>query len=132
MLNGQHFWAWGDNDDEGGSVVGNIVEFVFLVVLAPLAATLIQLGISRSREFKADETGSIISGNPLALASALEKIEYYAQKKVILEATPATSHMFIVNPFSGTSSWLRSLFSTHPATSERVARLKRIIARNKC
>jgi len=99
--------------------------------LAPLAATLIQLGISRGREFKADETGGTISGNPMALASALEKIEYYAKEKVMLEATPATSHMFIVNPFSGTGNWMMSLFSTHPGTSERIARLKELSKRGR-
>ncbi|HAK74048.1 MAG TPA: protease HtpX, partial [Sporomusaceae bacterium] len=98
--------------------------FVFLVVLAPLAATLIQLGISRSREYLADETGGSISGNPLALASALQKIEYYAKHQVMPEATPATSHMFIVNPLTGAGSWMMSLFSTHPQTEQRVARLK--------
>jgi len=119
-----------DHDEEGSGIAG-IVEFVFLVVLAPLAATLIQLGISRSREYKADEIGGMISGDPLALASALEKIEYYAQHKVMLEATPATSHMFIVNPFSGTGSWLMSLFTTHPATSDRIARLKELSKRGR-
>lgn len=111
------------SDDEGNGVSG-ILEFVFLVVLAPLAATLIQLGISRSREYLADETGGSISGNPLALASALQKIEYYAKHQVLPEATPATSHMFIVNPLTGVGSWMTSLFSTHPQTEQRVARLK--------
>lgn len=120
------FLGLGRDEDGDSNALGSIVEFIFLVALAPLAATLIQLGISRSREFKADETGGAISGNPLALASALEKIEYYAKSKVMLEATPATSHMFIVNPFSGTGSWLMGLFSTHPATSDRVARLKEL------
>jgi len=111
------------NDDEGNGISG-IIEFVFLVVLAPLAATLIQLGISRSREYLADETGGTVSGNPLALASALQKIEYYAKHQVMPDATPATSHMFIVNPLTGTGSWMMSLFSTHPLTEQRVARLK--------
>jgi len=111
------------SDDEGNGISG-IIEFVFLVVLAPLAATLIQLGISRSREYLADETGGSISGNPLALASALQKIEYYAKHQVMPEATPATSHMFIVNPLTGAGSWMMSLFSTHPQTEQRVARLK--------
>lgn len=111
------------NDDEGNGISG-IIEFVFLVVLAPLAATLIQLGISRSREYLADETGGNVSGNPLALASALQKIEYYAKHQVMPDATPATSHMFIVNPLTGTGSWMMSLFSTHPLTEQRVARLK--------
>ena len=113
----------GRSDDEEGGI-GGIVEFVFLVVLAPLAATLIQLGISRSREFLADETGGSIAGNPLALATALQKIEYYAKHQSMPEATPATSHMFIINPLAGTGSWLMSLFRTPPATEARVARLQ--------
>lgn len=113
----------GRNDDEEGGISG-IVEFVFLVVLAPLAATLIQLGVSRSREYLADETGGSVSGNPLALASALKKIEYFAQHKVMPEATPATSHLFIVNPFSGAGGMITSLFSTHPSTADRVAKLE--------
>lgn len=110
------------NDEENNG--SNILEFVFLVVLAPLAATLIQLGVSRSREYLADESGGEYCGDPLALASALEKIEYYAKNRVLPDATPATSHLFIVNPFSGTGDWIMSLFSTHPATSQRVARLR--------
>lgn len=125
------FLGFGRDHDEEGSGLASIVEFIFLIVLAPLAATLIQLGISRSREFKADETGAIISGNPIALANALEKIEYYAQNKVMLEATPATSHMFIINPFSGTGSFLMSLFSTHPTTSDRIAKLKELSKRGR-
>jgi len=120
----------GRNDDEGNGI-GGILEFVFLVILAPLAATLIQLGISRSREFQADETGGLVSGNPLALASALEKIEYYAQNRLLPEATPATSHMFIINPFSGTGSWMAGIFSTHPPTEKRIARLRELAKRTK-
>ncbi|QDR80717.1 zinc metalloprotease HtpX [Sporomusa termitida] len=115
--------GFGRSDDgEGG--IGGIVEFVFLVVLAPLAATLIQFGVSRSREYIADETGGTVSGNPLALASALKKIEYYARHKVMPAATPATSHLFIVNPLSGARSMMVSLFSTHPSTADRVAKLE--------
>lgn len=110
------------NDDEGGS--GGIVGSLFMIILAPIAATLIQMGISRSREYVADESGGRICGNPLALASALEKIEYYAKHRVMPAATPATSHMFIINPFSGGGQWFLSLFSTHPATQERIARLR--------
>lgn len=113
-----------NNDDDNGAA--GIVEFIFLIVLAPIAATLIQLGISRSREFQADDTGGRMSGNPMALASALQKIEYYAQHRVMPEATPATSHMFIVNPFAGAGSWIAGLFSTHPSTADRVARLKEL------
>ena len=114
----------GRGDDEEGGGIGGIVEFVFLVVLAPLTATLIQLGVSRSREYLADQTGGTVSGNPLALASALKKIEYYAKHRVMPEATPATSHMFIINPLSGAGGMLVSLFSTHPSTNERVAKLE--------
>ena len=110
-----------DNDEDGGS---NIVGMLFTIILAPLAATLIQLGISRSREYLADQTGGIISNNPLALASALEKIDYYAKHQVLPSATPSTSHLFIINPLSGTRGWMTSLFSTHPATTDRVARLR--------
>ncbi|MEG6584105.1 zinc metalloprotease HtpX [Dendrosporobacter sp. 1207_IL3150] len=101
-------------------------EVIVMVLLAPLAATLIQFGISRAREFKADETGSQISGNPSALASALEKIERHAMDRVMPEATPATSHMFIVNPFSGKGNWVMNLFSTHPETRRRVEVLKQL------
>lgn len=117
------FLGFGRSDDEEGGI-GGIVEFIFLVVLAPLAATLIQLGVSRSREYLADQTGGTVSGNPLALASALKKIEYYAKHQVMPEATPATSHLFIVNPFSGAGGMIVSLFSTHPATADRVAKLE--------
>lgn len=117
----------GSDDEEGG--IGGALEFIFLAVLAPIAATLIQLGISRVREFQADETGGMVSGNPLALASALQKIESYAQHRVMSEATPATSHMFIINPFSGVGGWLTGLFSTHPATAQRVAKLQELAKR---
>ena len=110
-----------DNDEDGGS---NIVGTLFTIILAPLAATLIQLGISRSREYLADQTGGIISNNPLALASALEKIDYYAKHQVLPSATPSTSHLFIINPLCGTRDWMMNLFSTHPATTDRVARLR--------
>ncbi len=117
------FLGFGRSDDDEGGISG-IIEFIFLVVLAPLAATLIQLGVSRSREYTADQTGGTVSGNPLALASALKKIEYYAKHQVMPEATPATSHLFIVNPFSGAGSMIVSLFSTHPSTADRVAKLE--------
>lgn len=123
-------WAaiFGRSDDEEGGI-GGIVEFIFLIVVAPLAATLIQLGISRSREYQADETGGLMCGNPLALASALKKIEYFAKHAVMPQATPATSHMFIVNPLSGVGDWTVSLFSTHPSTEQRVAKLEELARR---
>ena len=93
--------------------------------LAPVAATIIQLAISRSREFGADRTGAETGGDPAALVSALEKLEAYA-KRIPLPGNPAFSHLFIVKPLTGFS--VQGLFSTHPPTAERVARL-RMIAR---
>lgn len=117
-------WAaiFGSNRDEeeGGGLGG----MLFTMIIAPLAATLIQMGISRSREFEADEQGGKICGNPMALANALQKIEHYAKNAVMQKATPATSHMFIINPLSGVSQSVMSLFSTHPATAKRVEKLK--------
>ncbi|MBI4522917.1 MAG: zinc metalloprotease HtpX [Deltaproteobacteria bacterium] len=107
-----------ERDDEGG---GGIVGLILMSILAPLAAMIIQMAISRSREFLADATGARISGNPLGLASALEKLSR-ASELIPLEARPETAHLFIVNPFSGKS--LLSLFSTHPSIEERIARLR--------
>ena len=109
-----------DEEDGGGGLIGSL----FMIILAPMAAMLIQMGISRSREFLADETGAKMAGNPLALASALRKIEHYAMHRTMPQATPATSHMFIVNPFAGSGTWMLSLFSTHPPTDARVQKLQ--------
>ncbi len=95
-----------------------------------MAATLVQMGISRTREFQADESGAVIAGKPLALASALEKIELLTRRQMLPDATPATSHLFIINPFSGTGDWLMSLFLTHPPTAQRVARLRELAKRS--
>lgn len=119
------FGAGRSNDEEEG---GGLIGSLFMIILAPMAAMLIQMGISRSREFLADETGARMAGNPLALASALKKIEYYAMHRTMPQATPATSHMFIVNPFAGTGTWLLSLFSTHPPTEARVQKLQELSA----
>lgn len=109
------------DDDDNGGLVGSL----FTIIVAPIAAMLIQMAISRSREYEADKSGGQICGNPLALASALEKIEYYAQHARPMEqATPATSHLFIVNPLKNSGRVLMSLFSTHPATADRIARLR--------
>ena len=109
-----------DDDDNGG-----LVGMLFTIIVAPIAAMLIQLAISRSREYDADKSGGQICGNPLALASALEKIEYYAQNARPMEqATPATSHMFIINPLANSGKMLMNFFSTHPATADRIARLR--------
>jgi heat shock protein HtpX len=113
-----------NDEEEGGGLIGSL----FMIILAPMAAMLIQMGISRSREFLADETGARMAGNPLALASALKKIEYYAMHRTMPQATPATSHMFIVNPFAGTGTWMLSLFSTHPPTEARVQKLQALAA----
>ncbi len=116
------FGAGRGNDEEDGG--GGLIGSLFMIILAPMAAMLIQMGISRSREFLADETGARMAGNPLALASALRKIEHYAMHRTMPQATPATSHMFIVNPFAGSGTWMLSLFSTHPPTDARVQKLQ--------
>ncbi len=116
-------WAMifgGRDDDDGGGFLGAIL-FMFL---APIAAMLIQLAISRSREFMADEEGAKISKSPLSLAKALEKLSYGAKKIPLQGANETTSHFFIVNPLSGAG--LSKLFSTHPPIEERVKRLKKI------
>ncbi len=108
------------NDREGG---GNPLLAILVLVLAPIAAMLIQLAISRTREFGADRRGAAISGDPRALADALAKIDAYARgiPNPTAEAHPATAQMMIVNPLSG--GGIKGLFSTHPATEERIARL---------
>jgi len=112
-----------DRDEEGGS--GNIFGLIVMMIVAPIAAMLIQMAVSRSREYGADEGGAKITGDPLALASALKKLHMGAQN-IPLEANNATAnataHMFIVNPLTGHG--LASLFSTHPPMEERIARLE--------
>ncbi|MBR1728118.1 MAG: zinc metalloprotease HtpX [Selenomonadaceae bacterium] len=118
---GMIFGSNSDDEDNGGGILGTL----FTIIIAPIAASLIQLAISRSREYDADKTGGEICGNPLYLASALEKIEHYAQNAQPMQsATPATAHMFIVNPLENAKVTLKSLFSTHPQTSDRIARLR--------
>ncbi len=112
------FGGVGGRDDEDR---GGVLGLIFMAVLAPLAAMLIQFAISRTREFEADSTGAQIAGNPLGLASALEKLGL-ATRRIPMQANPATSHMFIVNPLSGKS--LLNLFSTHPPLEERIRRLR--------
>jgi heat shock protein HtpX len=110
-----------DRDDEGG---GGVLGLLFMSIVAPIAAIIIQMAISRSREFMADSTGAKTVGNPLGLASALAKLER-AKEVVPMEARPETAHMFIVNPLSGRS--LMGLFSTHPPIEERIARLRAMV-----
>jgi heat shock protein HtpX len=107
------------DDNEGGG--GNIVGLILMAILAPIAATLIQMAISRSREYLADAGGAKISGKPYGLAGALEKLSR-ASQAIPMNANPSTAHMFIVNPLTGRS--LMNLFSTHPPIEERIARLK--------
>jgi heat shock protein HtpX len=111
------FFGGSRDDRQGGS---NPIVLLAMMILAPLAAMLIQAAISRSREFAADATGAEIAGNPYGLSTALQKIEAVA-KRVPLDANPATAHMFIVKPFSG--GGLANLFSTHPPTAARVEAL---------
>jgi heat shock protein HtpX len=115
------FGAGRSSDDEEGGGAGGILGMILLAVLAPIAAMLIQMAISRAREYLADAAGAQISRKPWALADALEKLER-AATALPLEANPSTAHLFIVNPLRGGS--LLSLFSTHPPIEERVARLR--------
>jgi heat shock protein HtpX len=110
-------FAGSRQDDRDGP---SPIAMLLMMILAPVAALLIQMAISRSREFAADATGATIAGTPYGLADALRKLER-ASKQIPLDANPATSHMFIVKPF--TAQGLMSLFSTHPPTEQRVARL---------
>lgn len=107
------------DDDEGGG--GGIIGLILMAILAPIAATIIQMAVSRSREYMADDGGARVSGKPYGLASALEKLAR-ASQVVPIEANPSTAHMFIVNPLTGRS--LMNLFSTHPPIEERIARLR--------
>jgi len=108
----------GSDEEEGGSPITGLLG----IILAPIAATLIQLAISRSREFAADQKAAELTGDPLALASALRKLEDWSQRVPMHSGDPATSHLFIVNPFS--KAGLAALFSTHPATRLRIERLE--------
>ncbi|NUN10473.1 MAG: zinc metalloprotease HtpX [Ignavibacteriaceae bacterium] len=105
-----------DRDDDGG--IGSLL----MIILAPIAATLLQLAISRSREYAADASGAAICGNPMSLASALNKLSGANDAVPMQNAQPATAHMFIVNPLHG--GGLMKLFSTHPPMEERIARLR--------
>lgn len=106
-----------DDDEDGGGMLGMLL----MAFLAPLAAMIIQMAISRTREFAADRTGAALSGDPLGLASALSKLGLAAER-IPMDASPQTSHFFIVNPLSGQS--VARFFSTHPPLEERIARLR--------
>jgi heat shock protein HtpX len=105
-----------DRQRGGGGLTG-----LFMIILAPIAASLIQLAISRSREYEADATGAAVTGNPYALARALQKLDDYS-KRIPMQASPSTAHLFIVAPLLG-SGGLGSLFSTHPPMKDRIQRL---------
>jgi len=107
-----------DEENRGGGL-----GLLFMAIIAPIAALLIQLAISRSREYQADESGAKISHKPLALAGALKKLSY-ASQRVPMQANPSTAHLFIVNPLTG--GGLTSLFSTHPPLEQRISRLENL------
>lgn len=107
------------DDDDGGGIIGSLL----MMFLAPLAASLIQMAISRSREFQADATGAAICGHPMSLATALQQLENYNRRRP-MEVNPATAQMYIVNPLAGGN--FANLFSTHPPIAERIQRLSAI------
>lgn len=109
-------YGGGDRDRRGGGMGG-----LFMLILAPIAASLIQLAISRSREYEADATGAHVTGNPYALARALQKLDNYS-RRIPMQASPSTAHLFIVAPLLG-SGGFGNLFSTHPPIKERIQRL---------
>jgi heat shock protein HtpX len=105
-----------DRDDGGGGALGGLVT----IIVAPIAAMLIQMWVSRTREYQADASGAECAGSPNGLASALQKLDDYS-KRIPMEASPSTAHMFIMHPFTGSA--LMNLFSTHPPTQKRIERL---------
>ena len=130
MLANMAQWAamfGGGRDEDGNST--SPVALMVIAVIAPIAAAVIQMALSRSREFMADASGAAISGKPLALASALAKLDDYAYHRVMSHATPASSGLFIINPLAGVRSTMVNLFSTHPSTEERIKRLREIAAK---
>lgn len=120
----QFFMFFGGSSDDDDGV--NPIAAIAMMILAPIAAMLIQMAISRSREYEADHDGGEICGNPNYLADGLEKIEYYVthSPETLPDAKPATANMYIVNPFEGTGKVLTKLFSTHPDTADRIVRLR--------
>lgn len=118
------FFGASDDEEEGGGL--GVVGLLLMSILAPIAAMLVQMAVSRSREYLADRQGALIAQDPQALADALTKLEQANQARPMLQARPQTAHMFIVNPLAGGS--FASLFSTHPPIPERVARLQALAA----
>jgi heat shock protein HtpX len=115
------FGGLGGRDREGRG--GGALSALFMLIVAPIAASLIQLAVSRSREYQADASGAHYTGNPYALASALQKLDAYS-RRLPLQATPSTAHLFIIQPFLGMSAGMfANLFSTHPPIARRIERL---------
>ena len=114
---------WGAMFSSGDDEDNNGISTLILAILAPIAAMLVQMSISRTREYKADAIGSKISGNPLYLANALRKLEVWSTN-IRMDVNPSTAHMFIINPLKGKN--FASLFSTHPSTEERIRRLEEL------
>lgn len=125
LANFAMFFGGNRDEEEGGGGLG-LIGSLALMILAPMAAGLVQMAISRAREYEADKTGAEIAGDPQALASALQKIDAYARGalNVPAERNPATAHMFIINPLNGRGA--DNLFSTHPATHNRIAALMKL------
>jgi heat shock protein HtpX len=123
---GLMFGGFGGRDDRDRGGAGGLIVGLLMIILAPIAAALIQLAVSRSREFEADHTGAEVSGDPMALASALRKLKRATQIVSAQTGSPAFAHLYIVNPLSGQA--LGNLFSTHPPLEERIRRLEAMAA----
>jgi heat shock protein HtpX len=120
FLSRMAFFFGGSRDDEdrgGGGMIGGLL----MMILGPIAAVLIQMAISRTREYSADAASAKYTGTPYELVSALQKLETYS-KRIPMEASPSTAHLFIIKPFTG--QWFMQMFSTHPSTEDRIARLQ--------
>lgn len=115
--------VFGSNNQRGGN---NAIMMILIAIVLPIAAMIIQMTISRSREFAADEAAARLVGTPIYLQSALQKLENYAKKGELREATQETAHMFIINPFTSKDISFKELFSTHPSTQNRIARLSQL------
>jgi heat shock protein HtpX len=111
---------FGGSEEEEGGGMGEMASGIVMMIVAPIAAMLIQMAISRAREYSADAGGAEILGDPLPLANALEKLERFAHEQT-MQVNPATSHLYIINPLRG---GIAGLFSTHPDSQERIARLR--------
>jgi len=122
MVQWAAIFGGGDRDRQGNAL--SLAAMLLMAILAPIAALLVQMAVSRSREYLADSEGAKISGNPIFLANALRKLETAGKRRPMLNVNPATSHLFIVKPFSGRG--LLALFSTHPPVEARIARLEKM------